>query len=257
MKSIEGPKFEMRDLRPSQIRVDPLYQRPLDAKRVNRIVSEFNSIDFNNPKVSYRDGVYWVFDGQHTTAAWRAYNDNKDEPIECRVYRGMTWLDECEAFVRQNKLKKDPTTNDKLKAAYNSKNFDVIDMVEKAKLCGFVVDFVVSKTPTRIVATTALFRAYKMLGGAAYLDMLTTIKGAWYGDEDAVSNQIINGMAVIFKNYYGNFKVDDLIASLKKESPAKIIRNGKAYRNRQNTYAVEIANIYNKKRRHRLDVSLL
>ena len=102
MKYANGHEFEMRQLRPSQIRCDPLYQRELDIRRVDKIVKEFNGDTFNEPKVSYRDGVYWVFDGQHTIAAWRKYHNGEDKLINCKVFKGMTWIDECEAFIRQN-----------------------------------------------------------------------------------------------------------------------------------------------------------
>lgn len=257
MKYPNGHEFEYRDLRPSQTCIDPLYQRPLDEKRVAKIAKEFNGDLFNEPKVSYRDGKYWVFNGQHSIAAWRYLHGGEDKLVHCKVFKGMTWRDECEAFMEQNGISKDPTTNEKLNAAYNSKNPDVVDMVEKCKLCGFVVDFKNSKTPTRIVATTALFRAYKTLGGEAFLDMMTAIKEAWYGDMDAVSQQIISGMTAFYKTYYGNFKREYFVNSMKKKSPAEIIRDGKSHTYRPNTYAREIVAAYNKKRRYKLDESKL
>lgn len=253
----KGHEFEFKYLRPSQLRVDPLYQRQLDVPRVEKIVKEFNGDIINEPKVSYRDGVYWVFNGQHTVAAWRKYHGNDDKPIYCKVFKGMTWLEECEAFVQQNGLDKDPTTNDKLRAAYNSKDPAVTDMVEKAALCGFVVDFSLSKTPTRIVATTNLFKAYKALGSEQFLRMLTAIKNSWYGDIDAVSSQIISGMATVFKTYGNNFKLEDFVGSMKKVTPGRIIAQGKTYRDRSNTYSREIVKQYNQKRRYRLDESKL
>lgn len=257
MKYPNGHEFEIKVLRPSQLRTDPLYQRALDIKRVERIVKEFNGDTFNEPKVSYRDGIYWIFDGQQSTAAWRKLHNGEDKPLTCKVYKGMTWVDECDAFIRQNGLAKDPTTNDKLRAAYNERTPDVVDMVEKATLCGFTVDFVISKTPTRIVAVSNLFRAYKTLGADVYLDMLTAIKEAWYGDMDAVSAPIISGMAGFYKTYFGNFKHADLVASLKRITPAEIIRNGKSFSHRSSTYAREIVKQYNIKRRNRLDESEL
>lgn len=253
----KGHEFEYKVLRPSDLKVDPLYQRPLDMKRVGKICKEFNGDIFNEPKVSYRDGAYWIFNGQHSVAVWKKIHDNKDTPLTCKVYRGMTWLDECEAFILQNGLDKDPTTNEKLNAAYNSNDPDVTDMVSKAKLCGYTVDFIVSKTPTRIIATSALFRAYKALGGEAFLDMMTAIRDAWYGDVDAVSVQIISGMATFYKTYWGYFERGALVDKLKRVKPADIIREGKAYTSRRNTYSQEICKIYNVKRRNRLDVAKL
>lgn len=45
------------------------YQKPLNEKRVAQIVAAFDENIANEPKVSYRDGHYYVFDGQHTVAA--------------------------------------------------------------------------------------------------------------------------------------------------------------------------------------------
>ena len=240
-----GHEFEHRWLKPTQIKTDPLYQRPLEQRRVDQISKEWSGDLMNEPKVSYRDGTYWVFNGQHTTAAWRKIHNGKDEPIYCKVYKGMTWLEECDAFIKQNGISKDPTSNEKLRALYNSKEPDVVDMVQKAELCGFVVDFIQSKTPTRIVATSALFRAYKSLPPEAYLDMMTTIKEAWFGDSDAVSAQIITGMCGFYKAYWGHFKHEDLVKSLKRKAPSRIIRNGMQLKRRTNTYAREILDAYN------------
>ena len=42
MKYPNGHEFEFVKLRPSQIRIDELYQRELDTKRVDRIAAEFD-----------------------------------------------------------------------------------------------------------------------------------------------------------------------------------------------------------------------
>lgn len=253
----KGHEFEYQHLRPSQMNVDKLYQRDLDPKRVRKIVKEFNGDTFNEPKVSYRDGKYWIFDGAHSTAVWRELNSGKDKPLLCKVYYGMTWLDECNAFIQQNGLDKDPTTNEKLAAAFNAKEPEVVDMVTRAELCGFIVDFKPGKAPARINATSALLRAYKALGPDDYLDMLTAIKEAWYGDRDAVSVQILSGLTTFYKVYSGNFTRKALVEALKRVTPAYIIAHGKQYNNRSNTYTREIVKKYNEKKRYRLDENKL
>lgn len=42
------------------------YQRELNPNRVRKIAAEFDEHIANDPKVSFRDGHYYVFDGQHT-----------------------------------------------------------------------------------------------------------------------------------------------------------------------------------------------
>lgn len=178
MKYPKGHDFESKLLSPSLIKYDPLYQRELDGNRAAKIAAEFNGDLFNEPKVSYRDGAYWCFNGQHSIAAWKILHNNEDKPVMCKVFRGMTWLDECEAFVAQNGIAKDPTTNQKLRAAYNSKNPDVVTMVELATQAGFLVDFNRGQIQNRIVCTSALFKALKKLGPEPYLEMLTVIQKA-------------------------------------------------------------------------------
>ena len=70
------------------------YQRHLNASRVKRIAAEFDERIANAPKVSYRDGHYYVFDGQHTIAARKLLNNNSDLNIVCKVYSGLTEQEE-------------------------------------------------------------------------------------------------------------------------------------------------------------------
>lgn len=256
MKYPKGHEFELRALRPSQINVDELYQRKLKMNRVKKIVEEFNGDIFNEPKVSYRDGKYWVFNGQHSLAAWRMLFNGEDKPMPCKVYKGMTWLDECNLFIAQNGISKDPTTVEKLNSAKNSHRPDVEAMVNGAELVGFKVNFDNYKSTNTIVAVVALFKAFHRLGAEAYVDMLTAIREAWNGDPDSLCTQIITGMAVFYETYAGHFKRTDLVASLKRVTPAQIIRSGKTV-HLSNKYAREIAKSYNLKRRNRLDLDEL
>ena len=70
------------------------YQRIPDMKRVREIASKFDWNLVNVVKVSYRDGQYWDFDGDHTVLACKEHNGGEDVCIWCKVYYGMTYEDE-------------------------------------------------------------------------------------------------------------------------------------------------------------------
>ncbi len=256
MKYPNGHEFEYKWLRPNQIDADPLYQRRLRPAVVDSIAKEFNGDTFNEPKVSYRDGKYWVFDGQHTLAAWRKMNNGDDKPIYCKVFKGMTWLDECRRFIDQDGFGGDPNINEKLNAAYESRDNDVVGMVKGAELVGFKVSFKLNRVSKTIVAVNALYKAYMKLGAETYVDMLTAIRDAWDYDPDSVYAQIINAMSMFYKTYGGNFKRADLVNALKRVTPAQIIRDGRTF-HVKNGFAREIVKEYNKKRKHRLDIDKL
>lgn len=216
---------EYKNIKPSQINVDPLYQRELETGRVKRIVKEWNDNLVNPPKVSFRDGKYWVFDGQHTISSWRKVYG--DKAIRCRVYYGMTWLDECEMFIAQNGVSKDPTTNDKLKAAFNTGDPDVIDMVKAARYAGVTVNFKNSKATGKCVATASLFKAYKNLERSDFIAMLEAIMAAWPLDRMGLTAGIINGLSTFYKTYKGQFKQTEMVKTLTKITPNMIIREGR------------------------------
>lgn len=256
MRYPNGHEFEYKYLRPSQIEIDTVYQRRLRTAVVDNIVKEFNGDTFNEPKVSNRDGKYWVFDGQHTLAAWRKMNGNVDKPIYCKVFKGMTWLDECKRFIVQDGFGGDPSINEKLNAGYESRDPDVVGMVKGAELVGFKVSFKNNKANKTICAVSALFKAYNKLGADAYVEMLTAIRDTWQFDPDSVSAPIINAMSTFFKTYGGNFKCGDLVNSLKRITPMQIIREGRTLRMR-NGFAREIVKSYNKGRKYKLDIEKL
>ena len=67
-----------------------LYQRGIQRKRVELIARDFNEYTANEPKVSFRNGRYYVTDGQHTIEARILRNGGKDLPILCKVYTRST-----------------------------------------------------------------------------------------------------------------------------------------------------------------------
>ena len=92
------------------------YQRKLKPQRAKRIAKAFDERIANEPKVSLRNGRYYVFDGQHTIAAREERNGGKPLPILCKVYMGMTESDEAMLFAQQTGESADLTAGARLRA---------------------------------------------------------------------------------------------------------------------------------------------
>ena len=119
--------YEYVMLYPEQIKKDPKYQREIDVARIKKITKNWDDDLVNAPKVSLREnGNYYVFNGQHTLAAWKKRYGNK--MIQCKVYRGLTETEEKDLFVKQEGFSKAVGLVDKLRAEYNSGNDEVMDM---------------------------------------------------------------------------------------------------------------------------------
>ena len=79
-----------------------IYQRGVERKRVELIAKDFNEYIVNEPKVSFRNGRYYVMDGQHTIEGCILLNGGEDRPILCKVYTGLTMEQEALLFAEQN-----------------------------------------------------------------------------------------------------------------------------------------------------------
>lgn len=77
------------------------YQRMLRMEKVSQIAKNFSEYIANEPKVSYRDGRFYVFDEQNTVEARRTCNGGMELPIRCKVFYGLTKEDEATLFAIQ------------------------------------------------------------------------------------------------------------------------------------------------------------
>ena len=77
------------------------YQRVLHVEKVAHIAENFSEHVANEPKVSFRDGRFYIFDGQNTVEARRTCNGGMELPIRCKVFYGLTKEDEATLFAIQ------------------------------------------------------------------------------------------------------------------------------------------------------------
>ena len=247
-------RTEFKKLNTKFLFVDDLYQRELDTDRVNKIVRDFDPNLVNPIKVSYRMGKFWVIDGHHTMAALIAKNGGKDLLVDCKVFYGMTWLDEVNYFLAQTgKHSRAINISDRLRAMKNSGDPDVTKMVKLAEKAGFIIDFKGSKGQNKIVALSTLARAYSGLTPDEYFEYLSLIKRTWGGMPESLSREILQGMFVFYKTYKGTFSPKNFVNRLKKVAPYAIIRDGRVSSSPGATkYARQILGRYNFNARDRL-----
>lgn len=266
MEYLNGHDFQFRALYISQIKFDSSYQREVDMKRIRRIAKNFNGDLVNEPKVSERDGSYWCFNGQHTIKAWEYVCKEKGitaPTILCKVYTGMTQSDESRAFVDQNGFSKDPTKNDKLRAQYNDGLAPIVDMVNRAREAGYIVDFAKGSAANRIVATGELFDTYCSLGAEKFSDMLFVLRRTWGNDKDSTTGDFIKGMRYLWKTFEDDIDPTIFVAKLGKVSASGVVQESTKYSaslKKYERYALALAHFYNerlKKGGRRLDDTLL
>ena len=122
--------YEEKVINSAFLEIPAEYQRKLNIPNVEKMSAEFTELIANPPKVSYRDGHYFVFDGQHTIVTRRAMNGGQDLPIICKVYEGLTEEEEAMLFSRQTGVSTPLTAGAELRAALVGKDPESLAFVK-------------------------------------------------------------------------------------------------------------------------------
>lgn len=108
----EGSAVRIISLQIGKLRI-PAYQRKPDVKRVQSIVSAYDPHRDRPIEVSYRNGQYWIVDGQHRV---RAHEIMKCTTVQCMVHYGLSYQQEASLFARQHDGEKIVSSRDRWNA---------------------------------------------------------------------------------------------------------------------------------------------
>lgn len=79
------------------------YQRNLSESQILKIAREFDLHQINPVKVSRRNGMNYVFDGQHTIEAVALKSGSRETPVWCMIYDHLSYEFEAHIFAEQQK----------------------------------------------------------------------------------------------------------------------------------------------------------
>ena len=115
------------------------YQRTVQEKDLAKLLREWDNRVLEPLLVSFRDGKYYVIDGQHRLAAIRRMNDGKDAIIPCTVLTGLTYEDEADLFYRIDAAKRRLSAAQATKALVEAETDpEVNEVLRLLKDAGFV-----------------------------------------------------------------------------------------------------------------------
>ena len=82
------------------------YQRNLSRAHIANAAANFDPYQINPVKVSRRDGVNYVFNGQHTIEIVALVSGSRDTPVWCMIYDELVYEHEADIFANQQKFVK-------------------------------------------------------------------------------------------------------------------------------------------------------
>ena len=204
------------------------YQRELNTTRVHKIAAEFDERIANEPKVSCRNGHYYVFDGQHTIAARKHRNKGRDLPIRCKVYYGLTESDEAMLFAQQTGASANLTAGSKIRALVFAGDSEATAFFKATESTGLRLDYGQQRGKKRLACIATAFKEFHKVGAERYKEALSIILEAWDGDPDSLRSETVQGMIRFVDLYYGEYDRERLIKRCRRVDPLIIYREGKA-----------------------------
>jgi hypothetical protein len=191
----------------ADMRINPAAQRERNQARVDRIAADFDPEQIGTPTVNFRDGHWYVIDGQHRIEAMRQMGWG-DQQIQCWTYEGLTEEQEADMFLRLNDTLS-VTSFARFKASVTAGREDAVEIDRMVRLQGMVVSM--DKVPGAISAVATLERVYKRSDSKTLGRTLRLIRDA-YGD-DGLEAQVIDGIGHLCARYNG--ELDEQLAVTK------------------------------------------
>ena len=231
------------------------YQRPLSEKHIRDALEEFDVFQINPVKVSRRDGINYVFDGQHTIEIVASESGSRDTPVWCMVYDELKYTEEAHIFAEQQKHVKSLVPYETFVAHIEAG--DEKQMMIDAVVRAYGLSIVAKRRNNGITAVSTLERIYDKYGNSVLDSTLRLAVSTWEGEDSSLSGNMLMGISKIIVTYGESLKEDVFIDHLGKVSVKSIIRTAKERRPGAMGFAEAMMIEYNKKNKYRLSLRLL
>ena len=221
------------------------YQRNLSMNHVKKAVEEFDLNQINPIKVSRRNGVYYVFNGQHTAEIVAMASGSRDTPVWCMIYDDLEYVEEADIFANQMKNVKALQPCEIFKAnceAGNDKALIIKSLVESYDL-----KINPGATPGTIAAISTLEKIYDRQGYDVLNRVISLIVMTWEGENKSFSSNILNGVARLIMAYGDKLKDEVFKEKVGNMSIKELTRTAKERRAGALGYAEAMLIAYNKR----------
>jgi len=221
------------------------YQRTLSMNHVRKAVEEFDLNQINPIKVSRRDGVYYVFNGQHTAEIVAMVSGSRDTPVWCMIYDDLEYVDEADIFANQMKNVKALQPCEIFKANCEAGNDKAL--IIKALVESYGLKINAAAIPGTIAAVSTLEKIYDKYGYDVLDHVISLIVMTWEGENKSYSSNILNGVARLIVAYGDKLKDEVFKEKVGSMSIRELSRTAKERRAGALGYAEAMLIAYNKR----------
>lgn len=224
------------------------YQRNLSELHVKRAVANFDLCQINPVKVSRREGINYVFNGQHTIEIIAIVSDSRETPVWCMIYDDLDYREEADIFANQQKYVKSLTPYEIFMANVEAGNDE--QLIIKALVESYGLFLATAKIQGGLRAISTLEYLHRKFGFHILDRTLRLCIGTWDGDTAALTASILKGVSKLVAAFGNDLKEDAFKEKVGRCSIKEISRSATERRNGSLGYAEAMLSIYNK--RHKI-----
>lgn len=220
------------------------YQRNLSIKHVQKAAAHFDLCQINPVKVSRRDGINYVFNGQHTIEIIAMVSGSRETPVWCMIYDELEYEHEADIFANQMKYVKPLLPYEVFMAnieADSDKHIIIKELVESYNLA-----ITPSAMPNGICAVATLEKIYDRYGLQSLDRILRLCIGTWEGAPQSFSSNMLNGVARLINAFGDNLNDNIFKEKVGQCSVKEIARTARERRPGSAGYAEALLLAYNK-----------
>ena len=222
------------------------YQRNLSHVHVRRTAVNFDVYQINPVKVSRREGVNYVFNGQHTIEIIATVSGSRDTPVWCMIYDDLDYEVEADIFANQQKFVKPLLPYEIFMANVEAGNDN--ELIIKSLVESYNLQIVAKgRTPGCICAISTLEYIYKKHGFHVLDRTLRLCIGTWEGDVNSLNANMLKGIARMIVAFGDTMKDDLFKEKVGVYSARDIGRTAKERKAGSQGYAEAMLIAYNKK----------
>jgi len=226
-----------------------IYQRIIQLEKIKKMVGDWKPQSIGTPEVSFRDGTYWLIDGNHRRVAATQLGLTH---LHCKVHTDLTIQEEAKMFVTMNGDRAAPTIGDLFKAKLAYHDADAVDLKNTIENeCGLELKLNGKTTETGIPLTATLYKMWANAGHDEFKKTIETIKAIWIGYPKAWNSGFIIGVNH-FQYVHPNVSFAEFERKLCVTTPNGVIQRATGsltgHMNSQTIYRI-LVDYYNVKRR--------
>ena len=175
------------------------YQRNLSQSHIERAAANFDLCQINPVKVSRRNGINYVFNGQHTIEIVALVSGSRDTPFWCMIYDDLSYQNEADIFANQQKYVKPLLPYEVFMANLEAGNDDQLMIRDVVESYGLRISN--KRGPGNIVAVSTLENIFRKYGYHVLDRTLRLVIGAWEGDVASFAANVLNATAKLIVVY--------------------------------------------------------